>query len=91
MPFIVTDVCQFAIIVWSLLCALCALYNIYFCALCVCLMLIAFLFGCSIAIVRLMLVAFARRCKSRIASNVSFLCWKSGVTPIIEREYVTHQ
>ena len=81
MPFIVTDVCQFAIIVWSLLCALCALYNIYFCALCVCLMLIAFLFGCSIAIVRLMLVAFARRCESRIASYVSFLCWKSGGDP----------
>ena len=78
MPFIVTDVCQFAIIVWSLLCAL---YNICFVLYAFCLVLFAFLFGCSIAIVRLMLVAFARRCESRIASNVSFLCWKSGGDP----------
>ena len=76
--FIVTDVCQFAIIVWSLLCVL---YNICFVLYAFCLVLYAFLFGCSIAIVRLMFVAFARRCESRIASNVSFLCWKSGGDP----------
>ena len=88
MPFIVTDVCQFAIIVWSLLCVL---YNICFVLYAFCLVLFAFLFGCSIAIVRLVLAAFARHVNPGLPLMFPFCAGRVVATPIIERQYVTHQ